>query len=69
VVCVVAHLFVLQFHTSSFGTGWWGEMVCCFSQCGRHREAFYRLGVQDAAEFDSPKLNLNEFIQPLLKSQ
>jgi hypothetical protein len=29
----VAHLFILQVYTSSFGTGWWGEMSCCFSQC------------------------------------
>jgi hypothetical protein len=26
VVCD-AHLFILQFLISSFGTGWWGEMV------------------------------------------
>jgi hypothetical protein len=42
-----AHLFILQIHASSFGAGWWGEMVA------QHREAFHRLGVQDVAEFYS----------------
>jgi hypothetical protein len=53
---------MLQFHASSFGPGWWGEMVLLFSAqtltgtgfiavgC---REAFHRLGIQDATEFDS----------------
>jgi hypothetical protein len=26
-----AHLFLLQFHTGSFGVSWWGEMVLLFS--------------------------------------
>jgi hypothetical protein len=32
-LCVVhdAHLFVLQIHTSSFGTSWLGEMASLFS--------------------------------------
>jgi hypothetical protein len=30
-VCV-AYLFVLQVYASSFGIGYWGEMVCHFSQ-------------------------------------
>jgi hypothetical protein len=35
--CVVhvAHLLHLQVYPGSFETGWWGEMVCCFSE-GRH---------------------------------
>jgi hypothetical protein len=45
-LCMVcdAHLFVLQIHASSFGTGWWGEVV-------QRREAFNGLGVE-IAEFD-----------------
>jgi hypothetical protein len=47
-----AHLFVLQIHISSFGTGWQGEMCALLSALGC-REAFHRLGVQDVAELDS----------------
>jgi hypothetical protein len=42
----IAHLFVLQIHASSFGTGQWGEMA-------QNREAFCRLGFQYVTEFDS----------------
>jgi hypothetical protein len=51
VVCV-AHLFVLQFHTSSFGASLWVEMAVFLSalQC---RENFLVLGVLDVAKFDS----------------
>jgi hypothetical protein len=41
-----AHLFILQFHASSFGNGQWGEMV-------QNRDAFHGLGVQDVTEFSS----------------
>jgi hypothetical protein len=36
-LCVVhvVHLLGLQVYAGSFETGWWAEMVCCFSQ-GRH---------------------------------
>jgi hypothetical protein len=33
-----AHLFILQFHASSFGAGWQEEMACFFSEwCGAGR--------------------------------
>jgi hypothetical protein len=41
-----AHLFVLQIHVSSFGTGWQKEMA-------QNWEAFHGLGIQDVIEFDS----------------
>jgi hypothetical protein len=41
-----AHLFILQIHTSSFGSDLWGEMAWC-------REAFHGLEDQDVAEFNS----------------
>jgi hypothetical protein len=40
------HLFILQIHTRSFETGWWGEMV-------QYREAFNGFGFQDVAELNS----------------
>jgi hypothetical protein len=48
-----AHLFVLQFHTCSFGAGWWGEKALLFFSAVWHSEAFHGLGVQDVADFDS----------------
>jgi hypothetical protein len=47
------HLFVLQFHTNSFGADWQGEVVLLFFNVVWHREAFHGLVVQDVAEFDS----------------
>jgi hypothetical protein len=53
--CMVsdAQLFILQFHASSFGAGWKGEIVLLFFSSAWHRESFHRLGVQDVTEFDS----------------
>jgi hypothetical protein len=49
-----AHLFLLQFHAGSFGSGWWGEMALIFFfGVVWHREVFHRLGVQDDTGFDS----------------
>jgi hypothetical protein len=45
-VVLIAHLFILQIHASTFGTDWQGEILW-------HRESFHRLGVQDVTEFDS----------------
>jgi hypothetical protein len=43
-----AYLFIQQFHASSFGASWWGEMASLFFSVARHREAF-----QDVKKFDS----------------
>jgi hypothetical protein len=49
---LVAHLFILQVYAGSFGTSWWRETACCFSQCPGHRETFHGLGVQDDTELN-----------------
>jgi hypothetical protein len=37
VVCD-AHLFILQFHVSSFGASLWGKMALFFFSATQHRE-------------------------------
>jgi hypothetical protein len=48
-----AHLFILQFHTSSFGAGWKEEVALLFFSATQCREAFHGLGFHDITEFDS----------------
>jgi hypothetical protein len=47
------HLFLLQFHTGSFGARWQGRNGAAFLSMAWCRQAFHGLGVQDVTEFDS----------------